>query len=141
MSLITDIADEVITELNEATLSQAFTAERRYAPIFDLEEMTDLKVSVVPRSKTSSAGTRAQREFTVEIDIAVQKKVPAEDLTTPDALMTLVEEIADLFRMKRLTTSRAAWTAEANDPIFLPGHIRRLGQFTSVLTLTFAIVK
>jgi hypothetical protein len=43
------IADAVVEQLNSASFSQALMAVRHYQPRFDLAEMTELKVSVVPR--------------------------------------------------------------------------------------------
>jgi len=51
MSVIVDIADAVVTELNapgEPGFSMPFTAERLYRPDFELPEMKYLHVSVVP---------------------------------------------------------------------------------------------
>jgi hypothetical protein len=50
MAVILDIADAVVDQLNATTFSQALTAERHYQPRFELSEMTELKVSIVPRS-------------------------------------------------------------------------------------------
>ncbi len=47
-AVITDLADAVVDKLNAASLSQSFTAERAYVPIHQLEQLSDLKVSVVP---------------------------------------------------------------------------------------------
>ena len=49
MTTILEIADKVTTKLNAASLSQTFQAERLYVPNFDLSEMKELRVSVVPR--------------------------------------------------------------------------------------------
>jgi hypothetical protein len=59
--------------------------------------MTELRVSVVPRSVGSKALDRNRDGFDYRIDVAVQRKVEptAGNL---DALMELVEEIADHFR-------------------------------------------
>ena len=49
MSLITDIADAVVAELNAApagTFDPAFTAQRRVLPAFELAELAELKVTV-----------------------------------------------------------------------------------------------
>ena len=44
------IADAVADELTGSVSSQPFEADRHYLPRFELAEMTELKVSVVPRS-------------------------------------------------------------------------------------------
>lgn len=57
MATIIEIADAVVAELNGASFSQPVTAARHYQPTFDLQDMTELHVSVVPRSLASMAKT------------------------------------------------------------------------------------
>jgi len=140
MSVITDIADAVVAELNAAEFSQPFEAQRRYLPRFDLAEMKDVHVTVVPKGATVLSGSRAHHQHDYEIDVAVQKKTAAD--ADVDPLMGLVEEIADHFRGKRLEAmSNVAWAGTAHSPIYAPEHLEQLGQFTSVLTFTFRTMR
>jgi len=140
MAVITDIADAVVAELNAAEFSQPFEAKRSYLPRFDLAEMKDLHVTVVPKGVTGLPGTRAHNQHDYEIDVAVQKKTAADGQIDP--LMRLVEEIADHFRSKRLEAmSNVAWVGTAHSPIYAPEHLEQLGQFTSVLTFAFRTMR
>ncbi len=140
MSVIVDIAEAVKTELNGHEFSQAFTAERLYRPVFDLADMKDLHVTVVPKGVTAVAAGRDRVQHDVQVDIAVQKKVANE--AGSDELMGLVEEIADFFRLRRLAQyPQAVWTGIENDPVFAPEHLEQMNQFTSVLTLTFRVIR
>ena len=145
MALIPDIADAVVTALNSHAFSQPFTARRCYVPAFDLKDMKDLHVSIVPRGVELSGASRSMTQTDVQIDIGVQQKLPADtvgDQALIDALMRLVEEIADFFRTHRLTTCpNASWVKTENKPIYSPEHLEQLRQFTSVLTLTFRILR
>lgn len=144
---IIEIAKAVEAQLNAApktgdpAFSQDFTAEFSYQPTFDLVDLKTLKVTVVPKGFTTTAATRAASQDDYEIDVAVQKKfseMPADG----DALMALVQEIADYLRGKRLAgCSDAAWLGCKNDPVFVPEHIEQFRQFTSVLTLTYRAVR
>lgn len=139
MATIIDIADSVVAELNGHVFSQPVTAVRRYAPQFELAEMTALHVTVVPKGLNSTSLDRSRETFEYQIDLAVQQKV---DPTNPplDELMTLTEEIADRFRTGALGSFPAArCTAVVNEPVFAPEHLTELGQFTSVITLTFKV--
>ena len=49
MATILQISDSVTAQLNAAELSQPLHAQRLYVPDFDLEDMQELRVSVVPR--------------------------------------------------------------------------------------------
>ena len=69
---IVAIADAVTAELNGHSFSQPFAAQRLYLPVFDLQSMSDLKVTVVPRGISSSALDRSRDSFDYQIDVAVQ---------------------------------------------------------------------
>jgi hypothetical protein len=139
VATIIDIADSVVAELNGATFSQPISAARHYAPQFEIGQMQALHVSVVPRGVASKSLDRTRDSFEYQIDVAVQQKV---DQANPplDALVTLVEEIADHFRAGALASFPAARCVEVkNEPVYAPEHLTELGQFTSVLTLTFKV--
>jgi hypothetical protein len=141
LATIIQIADAVVTQLNAATFSQPLTAARHYVPSFKLPDMKELHVTVVPRGISSVSLDRKRDTFSYEIDVAVQKKTDAEQATL-DALMTLVEEIADHFRTEPLASFPDARCLDVkNAPVFSPEHLDELRQFTSVLTLTFRVVR
>lgn len=145
MSLITTIADAVVTELNAApagTFNQAFTAARHYRPQFDLPELKTVRVSVVPKSVGITGLMRNANQHDVAIDVAVQKKVNPADAAELDGLMLLTEQIADFFRLRRLSAlPEALWTKTDNVPVYSPEHLETKQVFTSVLTLTFRVVR
>ena len=59
-----------------------------------------------------------------------------------DGLMGLVEEIADFLRGRRLAGAQdASWVRTANAPVYSAEHLGELRQFTSVLTLTFRVLR
>ena len=133
------VAEAVKDALNQGTFSQTFTAIRAYRPLFDLPEMKDLHVTVVPKDVVEALASRHSVQQDVRIDVAVQKKV-ADDTET-DALMTLVQEIAEFLRFSRLATlPQAAWIETENSPIYAPEHLEKLSQFTSVLTVTYRLI-
>ena len=145
MSLITSIADAVVTDLNGAaagTFAQTFTAARHYRPQFDLAELKTLRVSVVPKGIAITGLMRSANQHDVSVDVAVQKKVNPADSAELDGLMTLVEQIADYLRLRRLTAlPTALWTKTDNVPVYAPDHLEQKQVFTSVLTFTFRVVR
>lgn len=145
MSLITTIADAVVTELNSApagTFAQAFTAARHYRPQFDLAELKTLRVSVVPKGIGITGLMRNANQHDVSIDVAVQKKVTEPDASELDGWMLLTEQIADFFRLRRLAAlPEALWMKTDNVPVYSPEHLEQKQVFTSVLTLTFRVVR
>ena len=144
MALIIDIADAVVTELNAApagTFDPAFTAVRRVLPEFDLSELAELKVSVVPKAVEISGYTRSVGQFDCRIDIGVQKKL-GKDLDTEVAgLCGLVDAIAGYLRRRPLAAApHAVWVRTQNDPVYAPEHLAEQRAFTSVLTITYRSV-
>ena len=144
MALIIDIADAVVTELNAApagTFDPAFTAARRVLPEFDLAELAELRVTVVPKAVEISGSTRSVGQFDFQVDIGVQKKL-GKDLDTETAgLCGLVDGIAGYLRRRSLAAApHAVWVRTQNDPVYAPEHLAEQRAFTSVLTVTYRSV-
>jgi hypothetical protein len=149
-SLPIDIADAVVTALNAAPVPPAtgftptFTAVRAYRPEFDLVDLKNLRVSVVPKAiEITSLGRRAN-QHDVGVDVAVQQKVDLADTATLDGLMLLVQQIADFLRLRRIDLADGAsamWVKTENTPIYSPDHLETKQVFTSVLTFTFRVVR
>lgn len=139
MALIPGIADSIVAALNGHAFSQPFTAQRAYRPAFDLADMTDLHVTVVPKGVELSTAGRGLTQSDVQIDIGFQKKLAAGDNSEIDSLMGLVQEVAEFVR----ATGRfgdAVWVKTENTPIYSAEHLGELRQFTSVLTLTLRVM-
>jgi hypothetical protein len=133
------LADAVVEELNTTAFSQPLVAVRHYQPVFELSEMTELRVSVVPRSVASKTLDRSRDSFDYRIDVAVQRKVEPS-VGNLDALMELVEKIADHVRTHSLAGFPQARCIEvANEPVYAMEHLEEFRQFTSVLTLTYRV--
>ena len=141
MATVTAIANAVAAKLNATEFSQEFEAELVFRPIFDLRNLKTLKVSVVPRAVTFARASRQADSRLVQIDVGVQRKL-AEDLDL-EPLLELVEEITLCFGVgKRLPDYPAALCVEIeNEPVYAPEHIEQYRQFTSVVTLTFEVIR
>ena len=142
MAIISDIAEAVKESLNAATFSQPVNAQRHYLPLFDLQDMHNLHVTVVPKGLIIQPGGRAHNQHDYQIDVAVQKKLTTGDNQEIDPLLSLVDEIADHFRFKRLDSfPNAMWIKTENVPVYAVEHLDQLAQFTSVLTFTFRVMR
>ena len=144
MSTIIDIAEAVAAELNAAepgTFSQDFTARRKVIPAYKLEELNGLKVSVVPRGVEITSSTRAGSQYDFALDIGIQKRIGRDVDTDVQALIVLVDEIADFLQRRPLAAAPfVKWLRCFNDPIYVPEHLTEQRTFTSVLTLTYRAV-
>ena len=142
MAVITDIAEAVVVQLNAGTFSQSFTAERAFLPVFELSDLKNVRVTVVPKGLLIIPGGRSHNQHDYAIDVAVQKKLDVADNAEIDPLMTLVDEIADFFRLKRLESyPNAIWLKTENEPVFSQEHLDQMRQFTGLLTFTFRVMR
>jgi hypothetical protein len=142
MTTVLQVADSVTAQLNAAEFDFEFVAERLYVPNFDLEDMKELRVSVVPRDVELLPHDRAHNRYHCRVDIAVQKKFSKGTNEEIDPLVDLVEKIADEFRLKRLVSFQAARCVKAEHTVLYSSeHWEQLRQFTSLLTLTFELAR
>lgn len=141
MPLIVEVADAVVSELNAGEFSQDFEAKRFYRPVFDAVQLKTLRVSVVPKRIEVSTQARNRNQYDVSIDVAVQKKLDSDTNEEIDPLMALVEEVGEFFRLRALTSIAAAWVKTENVPIYALEHLDQQRVFTSLLTITFRILK
>lgn len=131
---IVNIADAIVDALNDATLSQSFTAVRSYNAEAELQDLDILHVTVIPLKDDGQVETRGSSNHDYSINIGIQKKPATISNTDIDPLVYLTQEIADLFLMNRYDVGIVATSAVTVQ--FLEDHIRSMGQFTSVVTLT-----
>ena len=137
--MITDLAQAVADALNTGTFSMDFAAERVALPDFELADMKDLHVTVVPREVESALLDRGHDSHDVKVDVAVQKKLTSLANEEIDPLMALVQEISAHLNRRNLVG--ALWRKTENKPVYSPEHLREMRQFTSVLTLTYRVAR
>lgn len=141
MSTIVAIADALAAHINAGSFGQPVNAVRMFQPAFTLEDLKDLRVSVVPRTTAIAAATRDSSTFECVVDVGVQKKLPAEgEQAEIDGLLDLVEAIADHVRLKRLPDAPdAAWVGIAHEPVVSSESLEQHRVFTSVLSVTYRV--
>jgi hypothetical protein len=139
---LTAIADAVAADLRAASLSVSVPAERLYLPKAKLEELKDLRVSVVPRTDVGTLADRSNRsQQDYQIDVGIQQKL---DFTQPDELeavaaplMRLREEIADFYKTHSLGSGRAEKWIKSEQIPYSPEHLEKQRVFLAVVTFTF----
>jgi len=146
MGLAVSIADAVATELNAApagTFSQEFAASRKVLPEFNLTDLVELKVTVVPKSIEITGGTRVANTYEFAIDVGVQKKLGKDLDTDVASLGTFVDELADYLRRRPMEvgTHMLIWAGIRNEPVYAPEHLAEQRVFTSVLTVTYRMMR
>ena len=81
-------------------------------PRYEVSELSELKVTVVPRSYEMTNLTRAATEYDFSIDIGIQKKLTTADVETEcTELYPLVDEIIDFLRNRQL--AQTPWARQS----------------------------
>lgn len=142
MHVLLTVADAVVAALNAGSFSQPFTAQRSYRPTYEPADLSDLRVTVVPKSVEVTNASRSESHYDCTVDIGIQQKTDPGQLPLLDELMQLVGEVADHLQQQRLAAlPSAAWVSLANEPAFAPEHLHEQRIFTSVLTVTYRVRK
>ena len=126
MSEVVNLAVAVAGFLTE------YNAEVLYFPTFDLLDLDDLRVVVVPNSTEYKTVSRERHEEILKVQIGFLKRGSEENL---DDLLRIVEKIGLGFLNRKL--GGATCVCVAYNPIYSPEHLRERGQFTSIIELTF----
>ncbi|HNB60283.1 MAG TPA: hypothetical protein PK308_08205 [Phycisphaerales bacterium] len=134
---IVQLADAVVADLNAATFSQPFTAQRSYLPRWKLEELATIRVTVVPKDDVGERASRAQWQEDYQLDVAIQQRLGANETAQMDALVLLGQELADYFKSRNPAGDLATLVAVAFAPLFDPDHLEKHKTLTTVLNLTF----
>ena len=78
MSTISTLADAVAEHINAGTYAQPVAAVRTYQPAFTLEDLGELRVSVVPRTTTVAAAIEAHGGEAEAVRMAYEALGPSE---------------------------------------------------------------
>jgi len=142
MALAIDIADAVVAELASGAFSQSITPVRRVLPEYELADLKDLRVTVVPAAVEITGASRTLSQHDVRIDIGIQKKLGKALDTEVAQLAGLVDEIAEFLKRRPLQAApHAVWVKTANEPIYAADHLAQQRTFTSVLSITYRVLK
>ncbi len=129
------LSKELAAVLNTGQFSQSFTAAARALPEYDLAQLKNLTISVVPKSAEVINLTRAVTSLEIGVDIAVQKKVSKELDGDVEELLKLVSEIVKFVNRKDI--ANAKFRKVANEPIYSSEHLNEKRLFTSLITVTY----
>ena len=130
MSEVLKIAEVVAAELAE------YHAEVVFFPEFELRELDEMRVVVVPLATEYKTLSRAAHEELLKVQIGFLKRGCEDNL--PD-LLRLVDGLGLGFLNKKL--AGAMCVCVAYNPIYSAEHLRERGQFTSVIELTFKLIR
>ncbi len=133
MSEIIDLADAILNFIQNGNFGMAFEALRYYTPIYDLGELDNLVLAIVPRSWTISFISRVHDEKNIIIDIGINCRIKNDDEC--DNLIDFCRRIVEFFRGFKY---QKFWCMERKiDPIYDPEYLLQNRQFASVISLSF----
>lgn len=141
MRIAIDIADAVVTELQSHTFSEPIVVSRRVLPEYELAELKDLTVTVVPKSVQITNITRQPSSFDVTVDIGIQQKIGKDTDAEVQRLSGVVTELVSyLDRRPLMGLPTVQFKSIVNDPVYVPEHLSQQRLFTSILTLTYKVI-
>ena len=126
MSDVVRLAYEVAAELAD------YHAEVSFCPEFNLRDIDEMKVVVVPLAVEYKTVSRAAREELLKVQIGFLKRCDEDALS---GLLDTVERLGLGFLGRKI--GDAICVGVAYNPIYVPEHLRERRQFTSVIELAF----
>lgn len=142
------VADAVVARLKSVAYIQPFTPVRRLRPILELTNADALAVLVTPKSQEAEPLTRNADAFDVAVDVGVMKRITHSDTDETDAeeMLALVEQIIDQLRHFDLVLgteagAQALFVSLVNRPIYAAEQFDQQRQFTSVVTVTYRVMR
>ena len=141
MNRVSAAAAVVTEKLNTDIWSVEFTAVRTFQVNHQRADLEEIKVSVVPRSARRQIEGRTSVKHIVQVDVGVQQVVDPGALADCDALLDLLQEMADAFHMVTLDCGGvpAVCTEVEHDPLYIGEHLDRQRVFTGVITLSLTM--
>ena len=135
------IADALVTALNAQAFALSLGAVRMYAPVFQLEQLKELKVCVCPRTRDINKASRCEDHDDIEIDIwflkQVRGKVPNSEI---DPLADLVEAVTLFCRRLPVSGVGSVSWISTKQLYVIPDYIQTKNVFGSVITQTYRSV-
>ena len=141
------IADSVADELSgtpptiDGPISgRTFSVRRGYVEQRDMSRAgSGILCTVIPGSTSENAVDRSRVEANVDILIAVQARAEREATATLDALVELLQAVADRFQFGVLDSDglNAAWRAQPEFVPFFPDRLRESDEFLGLATVQF----
>lgn len=134
---ILQLADAIVAALNDHDFEQPVTAVRTYLPRYRLEELDQVKLTIVPKDDEGEREARGLWQDDYSVDLAIQKRLTSPDETTEmDGLVLLGQRIVDFLRSAKLGVP-ATFLRSGFAPLFDPDHLEQHQTLTTVVNLVY----
>lgn len=142
MKIALDIADAIVQELSGGTFTEPVTIVRRVLPEYELAELKNLTVTVVPKSVAITNTTRQSSSYEVVVDMGIQQKVGKDTDGEVLRLSGIVSQMVTFLNRRPLSgMPQARFKAIANDPVYAMEFLSEKRLFLSVVTVTYTVVE
>jgi hypothetical protein len=146
--MISQLTRSLAARLSAATYTAAYpqiSAQEAYLPNYDLEQMSSLRVSVIPRDVEISTTSRGaeQHDYSVAIVLAKRTDGSAEQIRD---LLGLVEKICDLVRSDAMPLVQAepwpglTWWRLQLDPVWSQEHLEERRIFFTAIAVQYRTI-
>lgn len=143
--MISQLARSLAARLTSASYTTAYptiVAQQAYLPRYDLEQMGDLKVSVLPREVSITTTTRGaeQHDYTLAVVVAKRTDGSVEQV---DALLALVEKLCDHLRSNSMPYvtgepwPAVTWFALSLEPVWSQEHLEERRVFFTAINVQY----
>ena len=133
-----EILQDIVDYLNELTLSESFTAVRKYKPVDELISMgSEVFVNVTTGGMDRDREDRGRKRITTRVKVTVSKKTDAA-LLDISGMLRICEEIAEAFTDKDFYTFRIIDLPLIN-PVYDSFKFYKTAIFQSIIILEAAV--
>lgn len=140
--LVSQLADALVVELNNATFTPAVVAQRIYRPVHSLPQLDEIKLLVVPRSFATSATDRGADQLELQVDVGVRRRVRPDEDEDIDQMLSLLDQVSEWLNRRQLVQMPAArFLGLLAEPIYDPEDLDNRHVFTGVLTATYRLLR
>lgn len=150
MAVLTEVADAIVDELNDAARIWAnqFTAVRLNVPILKREATKNVSVIVTPISRTTTKLNRGVIQDVCGFQIGIQKALQDGDNEETDPLILLGETIQAYFdqgmglaAMPAVSCENTSFGTNDENPWLAVRDVEGLMLYTGVIGLTFRVMR
>lgn len=144
--MIQEITKALTEQISAGTFTAAYptvTAVRDYLPNYDLEQLHDLRITVLPRELEVATASRGTEDHAYGVAIVIAKRTGGTTQEVDD-LLEFVEELIRKIRSGTLPESAEnpwpagiSWKAVAIDPMWSQEHLSERRVFFTAVSLTY----
>lgn len=147
--MISQLTESLAARLSAAEYTTAYpsiVAQKAYLPYYDGDQMTALRVSVLPREVEVTLKNRGAEQHVYTLSVVIAKRTDGSTGQV-DALLSLVERVCDLIRSDAMPQvaahpwpAGAQWWSLSLDPVWSQEHLEERRIFFTAINVQYMAV-